>query len=206
MSLYLQQYRSLLPWLCTSLALGYAAYLTWKIRRLREENKKKPINKDYCYDPRHDVNIDAIDRDHPKKRVAYCRCWKSETFPFCDGKHKYHNKDHEDKVGPLVVCWNEPEPELKALDTSIIEHVEPDLDIKSIDSNSPILHSSNGGDSNGEFEMGDKIGDANNSSDDQLSSLEMIEDDTQPEQKESKQSNDDDDDEDTVKVETQTEL
>ena len=95
------------------------------------------------------------------------------------------------------MVWNEPEPEPKPLDTSIIEH-DKDMDIKSIDSESPILQSSNG-DSNGEFEqMGKMTDNINTSSDEQLSSLEMIEG---PDEKEHKDDNGEDTDEDTVKVE-----
>ena len=112
----------------------------------------------------------------PKKRVSLCRCWKSKKWPLSDGAHKYHNKDNNDKVGPVVLVWNEPEPEPELdsktlLDTSIIE---ADMDIKSIDSVSPILQSSNG-DSNGEFDQLVPIEGNVNASSDELSSLEMIE-------------------------------
>lgn len=33
----------------------------------------------------------------------YCRCWKSETFPLCDGAHVAHNKETGDNVGPLIL-------------------------------------------------------------------------------------------------------
>lgn len=38
-----------------------------------------------------------------KPQVAYCRCWKSRTFPLCDGSHVAHNKLFKDNVGPLVI-------------------------------------------------------------------------------------------------------
>eukprot|EP00200_Dunaliella_tertiolecta_P003016 CAMPEP_0202354890 /NCGR_PEP_ID=MMETSP1126-20121109/10012_1 /ASSEMBLY_ACC=CAM_ASM_000457 /TAXON_ID=3047 /ORGANISM="Dunaliella tertiolecta, Strain CCMP1320" /LENGTH=93 /DNA_ID=CAMNT_0048947413 /DNA_START=91 /DNA_END=372 /DNA_ORIENTATION=+ len=38
-----------------------------------------------------------------KNQVAYCRCWKSSTFPLCDAKHAQHNKETGDNVGPLLV-------------------------------------------------------------------------------------------------------
>lgn len=37
------------------------------------------------------------------EKQVYCRCWKSETFPQCDGKHMKHNKESGDNVGPLIV-------------------------------------------------------------------------------------------------------
>eukprot|EP01031_Cornospumella_fuschlensis_P027623 gene27623-33360_t len=36
-------------------------------------------------------------------KVVMCRCWKSETFPYCDGSHVKHNKETGDNVGPLIV-------------------------------------------------------------------------------------------------------
>ncbi|GAQ84428.1 Fe2-S2 domain containing protein [Klebsormidium nitens] len=42
----------------------------------------------------------------PEKRedkTAYCRCWKSKTFPHCDGSHNAHNKESGDNIGPLMV-------------------------------------------------------------------------------------------------------
>eukprot|EP00754_Rhynchopus_humris_P046960 Rhum_TRINITY_DN6475_c0_g1::Rhum_TRINITY_DN6475_c0_g1_i1::g.20212::m.20212 len=36
-------------------------------------------------------------------KVVFCRCWKSKTFPFCDGSHVKHNKETGDNVGPLVL-------------------------------------------------------------------------------------------------------
>ncbi|CAF0774852.1 unnamed protein product [Brachionus calyciflorus] len=38
-----------------------------------------------------------------EKKVAYCRCWKSQSFPFCDGSHTFHNTVTGDNVGPLVL-------------------------------------------------------------------------------------------------------
>eukprot|EP00956_Cyclotella_meneghiniana_P042419 scaffold248454_cov85-Cyclotella_meneghiniana.AAC.2 len=35
--------------------------------------------------------------------VAYCRCWRSENFPYCDGAHVKHNKETGDNTGPLVI-------------------------------------------------------------------------------------------------------
>ncbi|CAM9151013.1 unnamed protein product [Sphacelaria rigidula] len=36
-------------------------------------------------------------------KKVYCRCWKSGTFPLCNGAHVEHNKATGDNVGPLIV-------------------------------------------------------------------------------------------------------
>jgi len=41
--------------------------------------------------------------DGTKKGVVYCRCWKSGTFPLCDGGHVAHNRETGDNVGPLIL-------------------------------------------------------------------------------------------------------
>ncbi|KAL9275379.1 CDGSH iron-sulfur domain-containing protein [Drosera capensis] len=38
-----------------------------------------------------------------KPVTAYCRCWRSGTFPLCDGTHVKHNKATGDNVGPLLL-------------------------------------------------------------------------------------------------------
>mmetsp|Transcript_2417 Transcript_2417/g.3708 ORF Transcript_2417/g.3708 Transcript_2417/m.3708 type:complete len:115 (-) Transcript_2417:101-445(-) len=35
--------------------------------------------------------------------AAYCRCWRSKTFPLCDGSHNAFNKEVGDNVAPLVL-------------------------------------------------------------------------------------------------------
>eukprot|EP00386_Alphamonas_edax_P011045 GDKI01035235.1.p1 GENE.GDKI01035235.1~~GDKI01035235.1.p1 ORF type:complete len:134 (+),score=37.17 GDKI01035235.1:82-483(+) len=41
--------------------------------------------------------------DLASKKAVYCRCWKSATFPLCDGSHNKHNQETGDNVGPLIV-------------------------------------------------------------------------------------------------------
>ena len=36
-------------------------------------------------------------------KLVMCRCWRSETFPYCDGSHVKHNKETGDNVGPLII-------------------------------------------------------------------------------------------------------
>ncbi|XP_065131328.1 CDGSH iron-sulfur domain-containing protein 1 isoform X2 [Paramisgurnus dabryanus] len=56
----------------------------------------------------------TINKDSPKvvhsfdiedigNKVAYCRCWRSKKFPYCDGAHAKHNEETGDNVGPLII-------------------------------------------------------------------------------------------------------
>jgi len=57
---------------------------------------------------------DKIDKDSPKvvhtieieeigEKKVFCRCWKSNKFPYCDGSHTKHNEQTGDNVGPLII-------------------------------------------------------------------------------------------------------
>eukprot|EP00873_Tetraselmis_striata_P036001 jgi/Tetstr1/456265/TSEL_043026.t1 len=47
--------------------------------------------------------VDTLKSSDIKGKSVMCRCWKSKTFPMCDGSHVKHNKDNDDNVGPLIV-------------------------------------------------------------------------------------------------------
>jgi CDGSH-type Zn-finger protein len=42
----------------------------------------------------------------PTKKAVFCRCWRSNSFPMCDGAHAKHNAATGDNVGPLIVDLN----------------------------------------------------------------------------------------------------
>ncbi len=42
----------------------------------------------------------------PGEKVSLCRCFKSKTFPICDGEHKYL----EGELGPVIVDCPITEP------------------------------------------------------------------------------------------------
>lgn len=35
--------------------------------------------------------------------VALCRCWRSSTFPLCDGTHNTFNKTSGENIGPCLI-------------------------------------------------------------------------------------------------------
>lgn len=46
---------------------------------------------------------DSVDIEDLGDKAVFCRCWRSEKFPYCDGSHNKHNKVCQDNVGPLIV-------------------------------------------------------------------------------------------------------
>ena len=47
-------------------------------------------------------------KQEPGKKVAYCRCWQSESG-LCNGSHKKWNEENGDNLGPVVVTVPKPE-------------------------------------------------------------------------------------------------
>mmetsp|Transcript_41154 Transcript_41154/g.77114 ORF Transcript_41154/g.77114 Transcript_41154/m.77114 type:complete len:90 (-) Transcript_41154:201-470(-) len=43
-------------------------------------------------------------------KAVFCRCWKSATFPYCNGAHVAHNKATGDNVGPLIISMDAAAP------------------------------------------------------------------------------------------------
>lgn len=60
--------------------------------------------------------------------VQFFRCWKSKTFPYCDGAHNEHNKKTGDNVGPVVVQGNVEQVWLTWLRNGIITGEGEDLE------------------------------------------------------------------------------
>ncbi len=36
-------------------------------------------------------------------KIVLCRCWKSKSWPQCDGTHTSHNEGCHDNVGPVII-------------------------------------------------------------------------------------------------------
>lgn len=59
------------------------------------------------------------------EKKVYCRCWKSGTFPLCDGAHVDHNKISGDNVGPLIVSVDKDQnKELEGMVTTTEKVIE----------------------------------------------------------------------------------
>ncbi|XP_067120425.1 CDGSH iron-sulfur domain-containing protein 1 [Centruroides vittatus] len=80
----------------TCSALGYAIYVTFKLSK-----KGDIINK--SIDKKCEKIVHSFDIEDIGSKTCFCRCWKSEKFPYCDGSHNKHNKETGDNVGPVVV-------------------------------------------------------------------------------------------------------
>ena len=72
------------------------------------EGRQKPINTSIKKDEAKVVNkttlVDLQDKVKDGKPVAYCRCWKSKTFPYCDGSHAKWNEATKDNVRTPEAC------------------------------------------------------------------------------------------------------
>jgi len=51
--------------------------------------------------------VDQVDMEDIGKQKCFCRCWKSKSFPYCDGSHNKHNLTTGDNVGPLLIKKSE---------------------------------------------------------------------------------------------------
>ncbi|KAL0281356.1 UNVERIFIED_CONTAM: hypothetical protein PYX00_002366 [Menopon gallinae] len=47
--------------------------------------------------------VDVLDIEDLKDKNAFCRCWRSSKFPYCDGSHNKFNEITGDNVGPVVI-------------------------------------------------------------------------------------------------------
>mmetsp|Transcript_2942 Transcript_2942/g.6370 ORF Transcript_2942/g.6370 Transcript_2942/m.6370 type:complete len:299 (+) Transcript_2942:103-999(+) len=55
-------------------------------------------------------------------KKVYCRCWKSDTFPLCDGAHVAHNKETGDNVGPVILSAAKSNVDAKEVSTEVVDN------------------------------------------------------------------------------------
>ncbi|XP_054268811.1 CDGSH iron-sulfur domain-containing protein 2 homolog [Macrosteles quadrilineatus] len=76
--------------------VGGASYATYRLFR-----PKSPVNPDI---KKTDAKVvDSFNIEDLGDKAAFCRCWRSSKFPYCDGAHGKYNKTHGDNVGPLII-------------------------------------------------------------------------------------------------------
>merc|ERR1712038_732544 len=51
--------------------------------------------------------VDTVDIEDIGSKGVFCRCWKSNKFPYCDGSHVKHNAETGDNTGPLIIKKSE---------------------------------------------------------------------------------------------------
>ena len=93
--------------LCFSFFAGtVASYIvfTFVLPQIGKKKKKTPNGCCNTSIKKHQPKVvDTVDVEDLPEKVAFCRCWKSSTFPKCDGSHNKHNKETGDNVGPLLI-------------------------------------------------------------------------------------------------------
>ncbi|KAM3719486.1 CDGSH iron-sulfur domain-containing protein [Dirofilaria immitis] len=77
-----------------SALLGYYIGVRLSKKKARVNNKIKLSN---------DKVVETIDLEDIGEQKVFCRCWKSNSWPYCDGSHNKHNEVIGDNVGPLIV-------------------------------------------------------------------------------------------------------
>lgn len=82
-------------------------YCVGELEGEKEEQKSPVLNTTNAPD-RHSQTLDN------SEKVAFCRCWQSQNFPYCDGSHRKVNEETGSNVGPVVVsCACAPSETLK---------------------------------------------------------------------------------------------
>ena len=90
------QWTQYIPWVSTALLGAYVIYQFVK-RDKRCDWVNKNIQKDLA------KIATPVDIEDLGDQTAFCRCWRTKNWPYCDGSHNQHNKCTGDNVGPLIV-------------------------------------------------------------------------------------------------------
>ncbi|XP_034934178.1 CDGSH iron-sulfur domain-containing protein 2 homolog [Chelonus insularis] len=93
---------SLIPPTAILAGVGYMSYYTFC------PNAKKNIKTSINYKIKKDSKkvVDTVDVEDIAEKAVFCRCWKSENWPYCDGSHGRHNEATCDNIGPLIITKN----------------------------------------------------------------------------------------------------
>ncbi|KMS98949.1 hypothetical protein BVRB_3g067500 [Beta vulgaris subsp. vulgaris] len=88
---------------CTKPSFGFVSYPSSS-----QQKKRMVVVKAETINPEirktEEKVVDSVVVTELSKNITpYCRCWRSGTFPLCDGSHMKHNKATGDNVGPLLL-------------------------------------------------------------------------------------------------------
>ncbi|XP_011498081.1 PREDICTED: CDGSH iron-sulfur domain-containing protein 2 homolog [Ceratosolen solmsi marchali] len=90
---------SLIPPTAVLVGIGYMSYLSF-CPKARKGNCKRVNSKIKLLNNK---VVDVLDIENITENVAFCRCWKTKNWPYCDGSHAGHNSKCNDNLGPLVI-------------------------------------------------------------------------------------------------------
>ncbi|KAI8045360.1 CDGSH iron-sulfur domain-containing protein 2 homolog [Drosophila gunungcola] len=92
---------ALIPPTVVVAGLGYTGYLAFcPAAKCQAKSNGRCNNQIRKHEPK---VVDMIDVEDIAEKAAFCRCWKTKNWPYCDGSHGEHNKLTGDNVGPVVV-------------------------------------------------------------------------------------------------------
>ncbi|XP_022184704.1 CDGSH iron-sulfur domain-containing protein 2 homolog isoform X2 [Nilaparvata lugens] len=95
-----KDWAKLIPFFTVVGGLSYSVYKTVE-PYANPKARKGQINPSIKKDEAKVVDCHSIEEIGDK--AAFCRCWRSKKWPYCDGSHGPHNKETGDNVGPVVV-------------------------------------------------------------------------------------------------------
>ncbi|KAH8346573.1 hypothetical protein KR084_005201 [Drosophila pseudotakahashii] len=102
-SLSFKDWLSLIPPTVVVAGIGYTGYLAFcPAARANCSGKNSGLCNTQIKKSEAKV-VDMIDVEDIADKAAFCRCWKTKNWPYCDGSHGEHNKLTGDNVGPVVV-------------------------------------------------------------------------------------------------------
>ncbi|KAF2355066.1 Iron sulfur-containing domain CDGSH-type [Trinorchestia longiramus] len=91
-----EQWMSLMPFGVACIAIGFTAK-SFLDKKCGGAHVNPSIRKSEA------KVVNTVDIEEIGNQKAFCRCWRSEKFPYCDGSHNKHNETTGDNVGPLLV-------------------------------------------------------------------------------------------------------
>lgn len=90
---------ALIPPTALAAGLTYTAYLAF-CPKARKSASGRTNSSVQLSNPK---VVDTIDVEDITEKAAFCRCWNSKNWPYCDGSHAKHNRNTGDNLGPVIV-------------------------------------------------------------------------------------------------------